>query len=294
MELQIMRMLFFRANLTGKEENHYFNLEKGYQGEKLFDEWIEPISDNRFVLHDFLFELNNTLCQIDTLFIASNTIYLFEIKNYDGDFLMDGDRWFTAKKLEIKNPLLQLKRTESLFRRLLQDLGSTIPVESYLVFVNPHFYLYQAQFHSPIIFPNQLTRFMESLQKKPSKLTETHRKLGKQLLSMHLDESPYSQLKLPTYEYGDLRKGVLCERCLGFYDTFNNHYLMCSSCGAKEDYVAAVLRNIEEFKMLFPDNNITTNQIHDWCNIIKTKKTIWTILSKHYKLVGHGKRAYYV
>ncbi|MFY0757738.1 hypothetical protein AB1K32_02510 [Metabacillus dongyingensis] len=43
------------------------------------------------------------------------------MKNYERDFYLERDKWYSSSKLEIKNPLLQLKRNESLFRRLLQE-----------------------------------------------------------------------------------------------------------------------------------------------------------------------------
>ncbi|MFV8826503.1 nuclease-related domain-containing protein [Alkalihalobacterium sp. APHAB7] len=66
-----------------------------------------------------------------------------EVKNYAGDFLIENDNWFSLPKKEIKNPLLQLKRSEDLLRRLFQDNGMNLTVEPHLVFVIPGFHLYQ-------------------------------------------------------------------------------------------------------------------------------------------------------
>jgi hypothetical protein len=101
----------------------------------------------RIILNDFLFEANNTFYQIDYLFLTTHTINLFEVKNYEGDFY-ERDKWYSSSKLEIKNPLLQLKRNESLFRRLLQENNFSFFIKAYLVFVNPEFHLYPARLNA--------------------------------------------------------------------------------------------------------------------------------------------------
>ncbi|KHF40122.1 nuclease-related domain-containing protein [Halalkalibacter okhensis] len=292
LELIIFRSLRQRMSLTAKEESYYVNLEKGYQGEKEFDKQFVPLPFSKLVLNDLLLECNHTIFQIDSLFMTSNTIYLFEIKNYEGDFLIEADRWYSNKKVEIKNPLLQLQRNESLLRRLLQDLRCSYSIEPYLIFINPEFQLYQSPLNSSIVFPAQINRFMAKLNKNTSTIKEPHKQLSKQLQSMHLDDHPYT--RLPSYAYENLKKGIPCPHCQTFYKTYNKVRLLCHVCHNHESIETAVLRSAEEFKKLFPEKKITTNAITDWCDIIKSKKTISRILSKNFKHIGHGKTSYYI
>jgi hypothetical protein len=292
LELKIMRSLKVRMNLEAKEANYYLNLEKGFKGEQKFDEWIESLSPNGLVLHDLLLECNNTIFQMDSLFISSKTIYLFEVKNYEGDYVIEADRWYSLSRSEIKNPLLQLQRNESLLRRVLQELGFDFSVDSYVIFVNPEFQLYNATLNLPIIFPTQLHRFMGKLKKAPSELKDTHSKLAEKLLSLHLTDTPY--FRLPTYQYDQLKKGITCPFCHELYTTFHKSNLVCNACGGKEMYHTAVLRSVEEFRLLFPNKKISTNHIYEWCSIIKAKKTIQKILSDHFKKEGYGKYSYYI
>jgi hypothetical protein len=280
--------------LDAKNHHYYLNLEKGYKGELQFDKWLEPHLKNKIILHDILLEHNNTIFQIDSLLITSNTIYLFEIKNYEGDFYIEGGRWFSLSNTEIKDPLLQIRRTESIFRRLLEELTFTFPIETYLIFVNPEFQLYQTPLNLPLVFSTQLHRFSQKLEKYSSSLlTDTHIKLAKQLLSLHLTESPYT--RLPHYQFDTLKKGIYCPLCLSFYSSFpNKKTLKCNKCGSSENYHNALLRNIEEFIFLFPKRKVTTNIIHEWCSIIKSKKTIRKILSQNYKQIGHSSSSHYV
>ncbi|UOK60002.1 NERD domain-containing protein [Bacillus sp. OVS6] len=155
LELKIYKSLSSRMDLVPKDKNHFDNLLKGYEGEKRFDDWINASESDGILLNDLLFETNNTFYQIDSLYVAPHTIYLFEVKNYSGDFFIEGEKWYSSSKLEIKNPILQLKRNESLFRRLLQENKFSFSVEAYVVFINHEFHLYQAPLlYQLFILPN--------------------------------------------------------------------------------------------------------------------------------------------
>ncbi|MFZ3591326.1 nuclease-related domain-containing protein [Bacillus sp. DJP31] len=292
LELKTMRSLKTRKELSVKEETYYLNLEKGYQGEQMFDLWINELSDDYLILHDLLFESNHTVFQIDTLLISKETIYLFEVKNFDKDYYTEDNKWYTINKTEIKNPLLQLIRNESLFRRLLQDIGYNSTVESTLIFINPNFFLYQAPLNIPAIFSTQLERFQKKLNSKPSKLNDRHIRFAEKLLSISLEESPYS--RLPSYSYEQLTKGITCRFCHSFVSDFNERRVKCHECECEEELQTAIIRCVEEYITLFSTRRITTNSIHEWCKGIVCKKTIQRVLGRKYKLLKHGRSSYYV
>lgn len=94
-ELRLFKSLYLRTNLSEKEMNHYFNLEKGFMGEQMLDEKLISLSEDYLTIDDLLLENSRTVFQIDKLIISSEKVYLFEIKNYEGDFYIKGDRWYT-------------------------------------------------------------------------------------------------------------------------------------------------------------------------------------------------------
>ncbi|WP_261129733.1 nuclease-related domain-containing protein [Bacillus sp. Marseille-Q3570] len=292
LELKIMRFLRSRMHLSAEDELYCYNLEKGYEGELKFDERLEELLPGRLALNDLLLEHRNTLFQNDSLLLSSGKNYLFEVKNFEGDFYVDGDRWCSTGGTEIKNPLFQLKRNESLLRQLLKALGCNMPVEAYLVFINPEFHLSQAPLDSQIIFPAQLNRFLDKIKKQPSNVKNAYSALAEQLLSLHVTDPP--NFRLPEYQYDELKKGIYCPKCFRFYEQQNTRlYLFCKRCVEKEDYETAVLRTVKEFKLLFPEEKITTNRMYEWCFGIYSKQTMRKILHNNYKLNGHGKYSYF-
>jgi hypothetical protein len=292
LELRILRSLNYRMKLSDKTRSHYLYLEKGFIGEKIFDDWVERYINGGLNLNDLLIESSNSISQIDSLLLTQGKIHLFDVKNNEGDYFIEGDKWYTNCKIEIKNPVYQLKRCETLLRRLLQTYGFNPPIESHLVFVNPEFHLYQAPINLPIVYPTQIKRFLEKLNMKTSSPTADDYKLAEQLLSVHMKESPYT--RLPEYSFEMLDKGIVSSCCGLFLQVLNEDSLVCSKCHHEESTTSAVSRSIEEFVFLFPHMKITTNIIHEWCGVIKSKKAIRRIILLKYKITGHGKYTYYV
>ncbi|MCL6573060.1 MAG: NERD domain-containing protein [Bacillus sp. (in: Bacteria)] len=283
-ELLIMRSLNTRMDLSPKEKKYYFNLEKGYEGEVMFDQLTETVQSDMLIINDLCLESNNSVFQIDTLIISQETIYPIEVKNYAGDYRYDSEGFHTLSGNDINNPLDQVKRCNSLLRQLLQSHGYNFPVETYLVFINPEFTLYQAPLNPQIIFPTQLNRFIKKLNMTPSKLNGQHKKLADLLISLHLDESPYT--RLPRYDYEQVKKGIVCSPCNSFMIADGEKKVVCAKCGYEERVESAVLRSVKELKLLFPDLKITTSGVHEWCKVVESKKMIRRILMDNYTSIG--------
>ncbi|PGT91104.1 nuclease-related domain-containing protein [Bacillus sp. AFS040349] len=290
-ELCILKSLNTRMSLDEKDKQYYFNLKKGYEGEVLLDSLLEKLSCECIILNDLLLKQNNTLFQIDSLLITRDSLYLYEVKNYEGDYYYDSDRLYKKNQKEISNPLIQLNRTESLLRQLLKHLGYPTPIFASVVFINPEFTLYQSPLNKPFIFPTQINRHLKELNTVSSKLKDDHKRLADKLLSLHVTDSPYR--KLPSYEYKELRKGVVCGECLSFTISVEGMQFSCLICGHREEIEAAVMRNVRTFKLLFPDNKLTANVIHEWCNEVVTKRRITRILQKNFKVKGVHQWTYY-
>lgn len=194
-ELLIMRCLNSRMELTEKERFHYQNMEKGYEGELQFDMLAQNLAEEIYIINDILLEVNNSHFQIDSLIISQGVIHLLDIKNFQDDCFFELDKLYSVKtKREYKNPIIQLKRSATLFRQLLQNLKQNYLVEASVIFINPEFTLYQAPLDQPIILPTRLNRFMRELNHTSSKLNDGHNKLAQSLISLHQPKNPFSKI----------------------------------------------------------------------------------------------------
>ncbi|WP_066371201.1 nuclease-related domain-containing protein [Neobacillus fumarioli] len=293
-ELLALRYLNTRMELSPKEKFHYLNLEKGYEGEVKFDRLAaERLKEERYILNDLLLEVNNSYFQIDSLIISQSVIHLCDIKNLEGDCYLEGDKLFSKLTgREYQNPVNQIKRSGTLFRQLLQNLKLNFLVDVSVIFINPEFTLYQAPMDQPFILPTQLNRFLDDLNKTPSMLHEGHKKVAQNLLSLHQNTNRLTTL--PKYTYDQLSKGIYCKNCKSFLVSIRNNVFLCDQCGEHEKIEHAILRNVKEFQLLFPEKKITTQRIYEWCNVDLSKKTFSRVLKKHYTPIGRTSSTYYV
>jgi hypothetical protein len=290
-ELRVMKALNYRMDLEENDKYYYLNLLKGYEGEVMFDEYLHRITTDSYVLNDLLFELNHSHFQIDSLMISQNHLHLFEVKNYQGEYYFDSDKFKMVNGTEVKNPILQLDRNESLVRQLMNSIGIKIPIKAYLVFINQEFTLYQAPLDRRIILPTNLNHFIQQLNNQKSILNNQHGRLSEKLLSIHLPKSPYT--KIPNYDFSKLRKGVFCESCGTAMDGYYGRKFTCKTCGKSANTEKALIRNVQEYKVLFPDNKISSSLVHEWCGGVFPKKTIRQILKKNFVVSGYGQWSYY-
>jgi len=292
-ELVILESLSPRIEFPEKIKQQYASLEKGFAGEKLFDSFLSKLEADVLILNDLLLKVNQTTFQIDSIVITSDGLYVYEVKNYAGDYVYDSkqDKFFRKPNYEIVNPLYQLGRTESLLKQLLHQQGFNLPVSTFLVFINQSFTLYQAPVDKPIIHPTQLREHFHQINSIRSKLTRSHHLLAKKLVELHIEKSPFMQL--PTYHYAELKKGIVCSKCRSIETSLVGRLCICYACEHKELAVEAIMRAVYEFQLLFPERKVTSNAIYDWCKIVPLKQRIKRILEKHMKKEGTNRWTYY-
>ncbi|UDE94765.1 NERD domain-containing protein [Carnobacterium viridans] len=83
---RVLESLNFRMNLPVEEQLKYENQVKGWAGEKQFDFYMGQFNQSGYVLNDLVLHYKDTVFQIDSLFIANDSIYLYEVKNYTGSY----------------------------------------------------------------------------------------------------------------------------------------------------------------------------------------------------------------
>lgn len=207
-ELRLLHALDRRLTLSPKDRKNYLHLLKGLKGERRFDKLLNNLKCDHIQIHDLLLEHNGTVFQIDTLLITKEKVFVYEVKNYQGEFFFDQERFFKVPRQEIMNPLHQIGRSAPALTQLLRKHGYNLPIQFHVVFVNPEFTLFHAEQNTPIILPTQISDHLRMLNGFGSKLNQTHKHLAEKLIELHLKESPYQNR--PEYEYDEVKKGVVC------------------------------------------------------------------------------------
>lgn len=288
--LAVLDCLRSRMKLSKEDNQYYQNLRHGYRGECQFDQKVSEVDLSCVVINDLLLENSHSEIQIDSIFIKQGKIYIIEIKNYEGDYYIKNDRWYSLKsKNEIKNPLVQLSRTEAVLRQILQNAKINIDIEAKLVFINPHFMLYHASPTHPIIFYPQLDQFFEKLSYFHASSREV--KIAKYLESIQLYRS--RNVYLPQYSFEELKKCLPCPKCHAPFILIGSVRLKCDSCGHVEHIENAISRAINDFHLLFPQKKITTQNILSFSGGTLSKRTCRRILKKQLNLIHCGRNSYF-
>lgn len=283
-----------RMKLPLEDRNRLRNLEKGFQGEELFDSVVKQhLKGDALVLNDLLLNANGNTFQIDSLIITPDKVYLFEIKNFSGNFTNVEGQFYTQHGKVVNHPSIQLKKTRTLLNKLLQEWENHIHVEANVVFVNPSFYLYQARKEDPFLFNPQLAYYLGTISNHKSFLIKQHAYLAEQLIQSQKREVPY-QKELPPYRFEELNKGLSCTTCFNLTITRNQRTAMCSSCLKREPLDDVVRFNIKQYLYLFNQTPLTTATIHEWIGESVDKRVVARLLKKDYKKIGHSKATLYL
>lgn len=291
--LRGMEALRSRMTLSAKDERYFSSLKTGYEGEKLFDRIVgKLINKDAVLISDLLLNINSKNIQIDALLLTGACIYIFEIKNFSGEFIFDGKEFEHVNGYVTVSPIEQLNRSVTLFSQLLKQWNVSVPVVGKVVFVNKIFTLFAPEPPCHIILPTQLETFLTQLNNQINPMTNSVRVLANRILTMNQEEVPY-QKQLPEYDYDLLKKGLGCTECKVFDLIITQRSCRCKVCEYQSSVQAAILQSIDEYKLLFPNRKLITVDLYDWMGGAVSSYVIKNTLKAHYKRYGKAQATYY-
>lgn len=282
-ELLIYEKLSGRMSFTQEEKRHMFRLKSGYEGELAFSELLpKALISKCLILYDIPMSFDGKSVQYDVIIFSDQIIYHFDIKNYSGDYEDDESRWRKIGFGEVENPLYQLERADMLLKRIVKKCGLQTKVESFLVFINPEFYLYQAKPEKRYIFRSQLNQYFKKISQSSYGVSQYKTCFLKQLSSYYIEKSPYANKV--EYMLENLEPGLRCHLCRETLIFLSRRKLFCKNCHKQLNSHEVIRQHIEEYRLLFPHEKITGPKIKKWCGNRFTESAIYRVLnSKSYK-----------
>lgn len=293
--LKGLEILNSRIEMTTDIKKSYTALKSGLDGEEIYDRLIEETNiggDGRIVLNDLLLSINGSTIQIDSLVLTAEMIYLFEIKNYRGSYIHDSDQFRKVDGFGIPNPKNQLNKAITLMGQLFKQWKVATPLAGAVVFVNQSFTLYGSLPDEQMVLPSQLTSYFSALNNQKNKIPHHIRMLANRLIEQHKDEAPY-QKQLPVYSWDKLKKGLTCGSCKSFNLKLTQRSCFCKECLRRATRKENFLSNIEDLKLLYPQEKLTTRLVYEWLGGKVSKDTIKNSLLETYSRNGNTKAAYY-
>ena len=288
--LCIYEALAKRMKLVPGDQYYLLNMDGGFGGECGLDVHTDALDSRCLVLNDLQLRHNRSSIQVDTLVICPDKLVVYETKNYKGDHLWGPLTIRKPNGTTLENPSIQLNRTMARIGVLLTDLKIDMPIEGYVVFINPEFNLLSAQKIGDYLLPNQIPRHFQNFRVK-GEIGPEQQRLADLLIRMH--NPRHFAEELPAIDYGKLRKELFCLDCGSVVRLNGIKSVYCPVCKNRRRTTKTILNSIEEFRLLFPDTKVTTPRMAEWCGM-KNKDCIYRVLRKNYKAVGKGHGRYYV
>lgn len=291
--LRGMEALQSRMTLPAKDERYFSSLMTGYEGEELFDRKVgNLINKDAVFISDVLLNINGKTTQIDAILLTGTYIYIFEVKNFSGEFTFDGKEFKHVNGYVTVNPIEQLNRSVTLFSQLLKQWNVSVPVIGKVVFINKFFTLFTPEPPCHVLLPTQLETFLTQLNNQIHPMTNSVRVLANRILTMNQEEVAF-QKQLPEYDYDFLKKGLGCIKCKKFDLIITQRSCRCKVCEYQSSVQAAILQSIDEYKLLFPNRKLITVDLFDWMGGAVSSYVIKNTLKTHYKRYGKAQATYY-
>lgn len=287
----ILESLYYRTTLSFENQRRYENQRRGFEGEQYFDHFMNHAKQRGLVISDLFLSSQETNYQMDAVLILRNLVVIYEVKNFSGEYTYNKGMLFSKSGHSIQSPVGQVERKKSYLHNWLLRNNYPHSIESYVVFINPDFYIYNLPSTDSMLFVGQLERHFNELAQRTSTILAQDKKLAQTLVQHHNEN--YRPDNLPSYEFQDLRKGVLCKNCFSFECENTRQTRICKVCGYKEKIADAIYRTVLEFQLLFPKIPVTVQTVFDWCGGVYSKYRIKYILQANMTCHNKGPKSYY-
>lgn len=249
LELQWLEILSERCKPNPYLQRRLSLAQLGYQGEKDFADLASAyIPDHWALLHDLTFKRAGRHLQIDFVLVAPHTLYLFEIKNFQAHYRLEGSKLVGDNGTVFRNIFYQVENGIDYLKTLL---GARIPVEGLLVFMADQDKVDFGDLHPG----DYLKRWQVGDYINQAKVKRPVAGLNIPSLAQFLQDQ-----SIPSHEgldflgrekLSDIRRGIICEACKGSQvNRQSRTFLKCSQCGHRESQGRAIYRTICDYAVL--------------------------------------------
>lgn len=256
-----LKTLSQRTQLDDTKKMELERLDNGFHGETSFDDLIESYVQAHDLIHikDLLFEYDEGKkeLQIDNIVVAGDACYIFEVKKYQFNLVIDDRGFFyyeNGKEFSMLNTQVEKQKGE--VRQLLADIGYPMPIHHFIVFMNPDRTVFGLQRKHNVLTRAILKDFFEQKMRPNRKdysffvsaINERRLKISKHATFFKID------LDL-------LKKGVYCTACDNRMRRTSNYYYTCYGCNLRIRTLDAVKLLIRDLRLLNPEHKIDSGII---------------------------------
>ncbi|CAM4226812.1 nuclease-related domain-containing protein [Lacicoccus alkaliphilus] len=269
-----LEILNRRYTLSIYEVEELQKLDAGYEGELIFDGLLGAFINGTNIIHikDYNFYPANAdhhlltrpkdeaaHVQVDNVVIAKDSLYTFEIKNYNFDLHYEDAKWYFENGNDFTDPLMQLVKQRDMLVKLFRGMNHQIRMFNVLVFINKNQTIFNLPARNEIIVRS-------NLQKKLSKAM-MYNHYDHSSLAANLESRRAGVLKYQgdtTVEFRELAKGVFCISCTERLVRVNHYKFKCAKCSEEIPVLDVVKQLIMELGILNRSWTVTPSLIQQY------------------------------
>ena len=246
--------------------------------------------DDLLIYRDLYLKIRRSVTQYDALVINDDGIIVNEIKNYTGDYKVEGGDWFRSGREISEEPIAQLNRAVGKLIGLRNSVNGDFEISGKLIFVSDDFYLQtdDSTLWGKIVVRMDLRRYLRKF--RGGKIGNKSQFIVR-LLSENIVENPYIDNNVDDER---LRKGIYCGQCGSFNLIKSRFHLICAGCGSKESNETHLLRALSDYQCLFYGKPMTRMSFMDFIDYSLTPRVVYRILLKHCYVNKKGNQTTYI
>lgn len=279
-----------RKELTNNEKYQLSNLEKGFEGESLYDEIFDFIGhDNLYIIRDLYLHINNSVTQYDSIIVMDNRIVVNEVKNLTGDYRYDNNSWYKNNRQMESDPFIQLNRAKNKIVSLGNKSSLDFYTDSKVIFPNDDFNFTSdnEKMHNQAVMRTQLKNYFRSFR------NETIGDNAKNIVQLIKNSITSKPDTADFINISELKHGLYCGHGSSFNLLKGKFQFKCSDCGSIESYETHLVRAMFDYKYLFPSHPMTRLSLLQLIDYKINKNTVFCALKKHCCSVKKGNSTYY-
>lgn len=288
---RIYQVLDCRMGLSAEGKQELWAMDRGLEGEFGWDGHTEKLRGGSLILNDVHLRNRYAKFQMDTVLVTGGPLYLIEVKNFEGEYQWGETKLIKWNGTKIANPLLKLEENKVKLELFLERSGFPKEVAARIVYINPSFHMPVPEGQKQHLLYPQIRRFLQEVERNDCPLTEKDRRLAQLLKEQHYGD--YVDDSLPAYTYAQLKKGITCPKCSSLRTLLEGKMLCCSFCWGKSVARLAIKGSVDQFKLLFPTERVTTRRMQEWC-ACEDRFRIYRTLQEYWTPVGAGPHRFYV
>ncbi|HLR91510.1 MAG TPA: nuclease-related domain-containing protein [Atopostipes sp.] len=268
----------------------------GEEGEKIVLEYLEEFGrkDWRIIRNMWMNHYGPFEC--DLILITDFKVYVFEIKNYFGEFSYKNGITKIDGIQRNFNPIHQSSRNSTNIKQILIHKFPTLPVEGALIFtgINNKVSIESGIPDIEIIPRNHLMSYIRKVALEERTFNGPPINPADILVQLENLEiqNDFAPVPLTNDEMNKVKKGIYCAHCKKYTIKIKRFEIFCS-CGYKESREQATLRTIKDYGILRFDHQLKIKDLLEFFNHQVSRNYLTKILSTHFEHVNNWSHSYY-